>query len=239
MVLQVTRGERRVVGPGETAYVYGGGLVEAHGGRVHVGTGGACVADGGARVSLVADGQGDLWVGLVGPIAVVADGEVYAETGTAFLRGASTYRATGTAEILVTAAVKGQIEDGRLVATSQVAEADVLRRGDELLSATAARDDRRDMEAEPGEDLSAWLEPLVEELVGCGARVTRSPDGGGPVQRRLKADRPADVARCALGGLAVPPTVRVVVRSEEVEFATDFGARIVVHRAGLLDRLRP
>lgn len=221
------------IADGDTAYVFAGGLVEATGGRVLVGTGGRCVATGTARVWLVEDGQPALLGDRPAPAAAVDGGELFADCGVAALRGAARYRATGTATVLAAASVTGTVEDGREVQVERIdEEAYAEHRARLLAGGPAVPWPAEALATEPEGSVAAWLDPLVVLLVADGARVRDAGvvETGGDV---------AEALRSLLARVALPPTVRLVVRGDEAELLTDFGPGLRLRRRprGTLSRL--
>ena len=224
-------GGRETAGPGETVYVFDGGVVESTGARVVVGTGGACVATGG-RVSLVDDGWRALVGDLAPPTAVLSGGEVYAETGDAWLSGAARYRATGTAGLHLVGSIVGSVEDGRLVTRGAVSADELERLGEELRGRPVSREDRTCLDPEPSAGATAWLAPIVAALLGGGARSrgTRTEVG---VTRSVVVHRdPAAALRALRSRIAVPPSVRARPEGSGWALTTEHGVGVLVRPGG-------
>lgn len=234
---------RVAVTEGDTAYVFDGGVVDAAGGRVQVGSGGRCVASGGARVWLVEDGVRLVDADRPGPMAWLDDGELFAETGTGFVAGSAVFRATGDAEVHSVPGAGGRIEDGRRVTHLELPVDQVAAARDRVGSAGPWSGADTTMSAEPGADAESWLRPLVATLAACGGtpgerRTTRS--GSTTV---VHAGDPRGLLECVVRRLAWPPTVRIVPRGEGFDLVTTYGEAVSVERsgaglAGLLGRRR-
>ena len=229
-------GAHETAGPDETVYVFDGGVVESTGARVHVGSGGACIATGG-RVSLVDDGWRGLVEDLVPPVAVLRGGEVYAVAGDAWLSEGARYRATGTAALHLDGASAGTVEDGRLVTRAAASAEDVARVEESLRGRPAAPDARVRLDPEPGHDAAAWIAPLVQALVDGGGRSRGTQEQAGVARAVVTHRDPAAALRDLRTRVAVPPSVTVRPEGSGWALDTDYGVGVLINRGGLLSGL--
>jgi hypothetical protein len=245
-------GEHREINAGQTAYVWAGGVVLAHGGRVTVGSGGLCLSDGDTVVSLVDDCNWTILPKIPAPVAVLRSGRANAEIGSAYLGEGCRYDATGSAHISnVRGMVRGEISDGRRVKLEDITN-DTL---DQVWSAAyqqwAGNDTpeegqtrRSEMAAEPGPDAAAWLAPVVDRLIHHGAvRLDTQVRYGCPVLRVSTPD-PFACVLAVYQDIAVPPTVTLASYYNEITpfhlcLDTTYGAHIEVVATTYIPMPRP
>jgi hypothetical protein len=229
----VTGGARRRVLADEVAYVYAGGVVEADGGRVLVGSGGRCVAGGSAMVTLVEDGLSEHLPHRPPPEACLRGGQLHAEAGTGYLDGAASYTATGTARIVAAPTVRGGVEDGRLVAVRLPEPGEIDSRCRALLAGEVAGSEPR-MEPEPSGDGTEWLGPLLTALAEAGGTVRRRHGfSRGAVVHEVRAPgSPVQLVAAADQQCALPPSLKLVVRGDEAELVSDWGVGVRVTGRG-------
>jgi hypothetical protein len=209
----VRDGDHLEIGAGQTAYVWAGGMVVAHGGQVTVGAGGVCLSDGDTDVNLVCDGVRIMLPDIPAPVAVMRQGRLNAETGSAYVAAGCTYAATGTVHIIEAPGASGSVSEGRLVQFSRITN-EIL---DEVWSETYKQWNQRDasgqptrrseMAAEPGPDAAAWLAPLVEGLLRRGATPLATETRRSRTALRVSTPDPMASAKALYADLAVPPTV--------------------------------
>lgn len=209
----VRDGDHLEISSGQTAYVWAGGMVVAHGGRVTVGAGGVCLSDGDTVVDLVRDGVRVMLPDVPAPVAVMRQGTLNAETGTGYIAAGCRYAATGTVHISEAPGASGSVSEGRLVEFSSITS-DTF---EEVWSETYEQWSRHDvsgqpaprsgMAAEPGHDAAAWLAPLVERLLRQGATPLATETRRSRRALRVSTPDPMASAIALYADLAVPPTV--------------------------------
>lgn len=223
---------------GETAYVYAGGVVEAVGGRVVVGSGGLCLSSGDARVSLVDDSRG-LLTPWEPPIAVMVRGSLAADGGRAWARTGVPCDLTGTAQ-LVPLAVPGRpegdaaaIHDGRRVQIQPVVDRPAEEVWAELVaSRKEAPGPRRHLDPEP-HDVDLWVRPLTEELDALGARVSSTSTSRVGTDLLARSRDPRRTLAGLLARIGVPPTLVVDQDSRgDWWLLSDHGLRVRFTRGG-------
>jgi hypothetical protein len=209
----VRDGDHLEISAGQSAYVWAGGIVWAHGGRVTVGAGGMCLSDGDTVVKLAYDGVRVMLPDTPAPVAVMRRGRVNAETGSAYVAAGCTYTATGTAHISPVPGASGEIFEGRLVEYSRIAGEILEHVWAEAYQQWTQHDTsgqaskRSEMAAEPGPDAAAWLAPLVEALLRHGATPLATETRRSRTALRVSTPDPMASAKALYADLAVPPTV--------------------------------
>jgi hypothetical protein len=197
---------------GETVYVYGAGAVEAHGGRVVVGSGGRCLSRGDTRVSLVADGRG-LLTRLPPARAVMVAGSLVADGGEVWAGAAVTCDLSGTARLVplldpeVAGSPRVTLRDGRRVEQLPPTDRDPAMIWEELEGGGPTPSPARHLDPEPA-DASAWVDPLTEELTALGAEVTTTTSRIG-TDLLVRSRDPRRTLADLLGRVGVPPTLVV------------------------------
>jgi hypothetical protein len=183
-------------------------------------------------VTLVDDGLSGQLPHRAPPEACLHAGELYAEAGIGYLDGAASYTATGTARIVAAPTVRGRIEDGRLVAVRAPEPGEVEARCKALLEPGGTGLASR-MEPEPSGDGTEWIGPLLAAFTGAGGKLGKARSSRGTVVHEVTSPgSPIELVTAADQGCAVPPTLRLVVRGDEVELVSDWGVGVRVARRG-------
>jgi hypothetical protein len=210
----VRDGDHLEISAGQTAYVWAGGMVVAHGGRVTVGAGGVCLSDGDTAVNLVRDGVRVMLPEIPAPVAVMRQGRVNAETGSLYVGPGCRYTASGATHVSRVSGASGEVTEGRLVELARISN-EIL---DEVWSETYEQwispaspqyqqRPRSEMAAEPGPDAAAWLAPLVQGLLRHGATPLATQTRRSRTALRVSTPDPMASAKALYADLAVPPTV--------------------------------
>ena len=236
----VRDGHRLEINAGQTAYVWAGGIVVAHGGRVTVGSGGLCLSDGDTVVSLVDDGVQEILPRTAAPVAVMRRGRVNPETGTAYVTSTSRYHARGSAHVSRAPGATGGVTDGRLVEFSRITNdtfdqtwAEAYQQWTSPNPAQEHQRPRTEMAAEPGPDAVAWLAQLVDRLVQHGATRLATEKPWSRTMLRVSTPDPLASTLALYAEIAVPPTVMIYPYAPEpppfiVALETSYGAAIEI-----------
>ena len=236
----VRDGRRVEINAGQTAYVWAGGIVVAHGGRVTVGSGGLCLSDGDTVVSLVDDGVQEILPQTAAPLAVMRRGRVNPEVGTAFVSSTSTYYARGSAHVCQAPGATGGVTEGRLVKFSDITNdtfdqtwAEACQQWTSPHPAQDRQRPRIEMAAEPGQDAVAWLAQLVDRLVQLGATRLATERPWSRTMLRVSSPDPLASTLALYAEIAVPPTVMIFPYAPEpppfiVALETSHGAAIEI-----------
>lgn len=232
MVLTTRRAEP--VQSGETLHVGDGGLVEAAGGRLFVGSGALVRVTGPARVTLVDDGH-RLLDGRPPARALLLDGDLAADGGEAWPAPGVGWQLSGTAIVVPLAGEsptpppRRTIADGRLVQVRPVDPRDPDDVWQSLLD--TARSPRPDAVPLPGEpaDLKAWSGPLLDALRSAGGRPRRrAVETPERVEVEVRCDDPRTALARVAATIALPPGIVVLHDPDGWTLLSDLGLRIRV-----------